>query len=142
VLFVVVVLAHERRKVRHLAITEAPSASWTGQQIVNAFPFETPPKYLLRDRDGVYGANFVQRMRDLGPKRNYDAVRPRSGRQSQAYRRQVLVPPDWAGGGVHAIATNGRQDEQDLQDGSKYCSRGDCDASAESESLESLKTET
>ena len=66
VLFVFVVFAHERRKVLHFAVTEAPSASWAGQQIVNAFPFETPPKYLLHDRDGVYGADFVQRMRGLG----------------------------------------------------------------------------
>ena len=44
VLFVFVVLAHERRRVLHIAVTEAPSAAWAGQQIVNAFPFETPPK--------------------------------------------------------------------------------------------------
>ena len=66
VLFVFVVLAHERRKVLHFAVTEAPSASWAGQQIVNAFPFETPPKYLLRDRDGIYGAEFAKRAAALG----------------------------------------------------------------------------
>jgi transposase InsO family protein len=66
VLFVFVVLAHERRKVLHFAVTKAPSAAWSGQQIVNAFPFETPPKYLLRDRDGVYGAEFSRRVAALG----------------------------------------------------------------------------
>ena len=66
VLFVFVVLAHERRRVMHFAVTEAPSASWAGQQIVNAFPFETPPKYLLRDRDGLYGAEFTKRVTALG----------------------------------------------------------------------------
>lgn len=66
VLFVFVVLAHERRKVLHFAVTEAPSAAWAGQQIVNAFPFETPPKYLLRDRDGTYGAVFTKRVTALG----------------------------------------------------------------------------
>jgi len=55
-LFVFVVLAHERRRVLHFAVTDAPSAHWAGQQIVNAFPYATPPKYLLRDRDGIYGA--------------------------------------------------------------------------------------
>ena len=66
VLFVFIVLAHERRKVLHFAVTEAPSASWAGQQIVNAFPFATPPKYLLRDRDGVCGAEFARRVAALG----------------------------------------------------------------------------
>ena len=66
VLFVFVVLAHERRKVLHFAVTEAPSASWAAQQVVNAFPFKVPPKYLLRDRDGIYGAEFIKRMAALG----------------------------------------------------------------------------
>jgi len=66
VLFVFVVLAHERRRVLHFAVTEAPSAAWVGQQIVIAFPFETPPKYLLRDRDGIYGAEFTKRVMGLG----------------------------------------------------------------------------
>ena len=66
VLFVFVVLAHDRRKVLHFAVTEAPSAAWAGQQIVSAFSFETPPKYLLRDRDGVYGAEFTKRVTALG----------------------------------------------------------------------------
>jgi hypothetical protein len=66
VLIVFIVLAHERRKVVHFAITEAPSAFWTGQQLVDAFPFETPPKILLRDRDGTYGSDFVRRVASLG----------------------------------------------------------------------------
>lgn len=53
VLFVFVVLAHERRKIRHFAITEAPSAGWTAQQVVEAFAFEPASKYLLWDRDGI-----------------------------------------------------------------------------------------
>jgi putative transposase len=40
--------------------------SWPGQQVVNAFPFETPPKYLLGDRDGIYGAEFAKRVAALG----------------------------------------------------------------------------
>ena len=63
--FVFVVLALDRRKVLHFAVTEAPSAVWAGQQIVNAFPFETPPQYLLRDRDGTYGAEFTKRVTAL-----------------------------------------------------------------------------
>ncbi len=52
-LYVFVVLAHERRRVVHFNVTEGPSARWTGQQIINAFPYEEAPRYLLRDRDGI-----------------------------------------------------------------------------------------
>ena len=50
-LFVLVVLAHSRRKVLHFNITENPTAQWTAQQIVEAFPWKGEPEYLLRDRD-------------------------------------------------------------------------------------------
>ena len=53
-LYVMIVITHERRKVVHFNITEAPTAEWAAQQVVNAFPFDTAPKYLLRDRDSIY----------------------------------------------------------------------------------------
>ena len=53
VLFVLVVLAHHRRRVLHFGVTEHPTAAWTAQQIVEAFPDDTAPAYLLRDRDQV-----------------------------------------------------------------------------------------
>jgi putative transposase len=56
VLFVLVVLAHQRRRVVHFNVTERPTARWTGQQIIEAFPWDTAPKYLLRDRDAIYGS--------------------------------------------------------------------------------------
>jgi len=58
VLFVLVVLAHHRRRVVHFDITEHPIAQWTGQQITEAFPWDTAPKYLLRDRAAIYGSQF------------------------------------------------------------------------------------
>ena len=58
VLFVLIVLAHDRRKVLHFNVTEHPTTQWTAQQLVAAFPWETAPKYLLRDRDAVYGEWF------------------------------------------------------------------------------------
>ena len=58
VLFVLVVLAHDRRRVVHVNVTEHPTAHWTAQQIVEAFPNDTAPSYLLRDRDRVYGEQF------------------------------------------------------------------------------------
>jgi len=58
-LYVLVVMAHERRKIIHFNITDSPTAFWTGQQIVNAFPENTAPRYLIRDRDGIYGRKFA-----------------------------------------------------------------------------------
>jgi putative transposase len=66
VLFVLVILAHERRRVVHLNITEHPTAEWTAQQVVEAFLWEEVPRYLLRDRDGIYGITFRQRVRHMG----------------------------------------------------------------------------
>jgi putative transposase len=56
VLFVFVVLAHNRRRVLHFNVTEHPTAAWTTQQIVDAFPDDSAPSYLLRDPDSVASA--------------------------------------------------------------------------------------
>jgi putative transposase len=66
VVFVLVVLAHQRRRVLHFNVTEHPTAAWTAQQIVDAFPDDTAPAYLLRDRDSVYGDSFRRRVKGLG----------------------------------------------------------------------------
>jgi len=66
VLFVLVVLAHHRRRVLHFNVTEHPTAAWTAQQIVEAFPEDSAPHYLLRDRNGVYGHAFRQRAKGMG----------------------------------------------------------------------------
>jgi transposase InsO family protein len=66
VLFVLIVLAHERRRVVHFNVAEHPTAQWTAQQLIEAFPWETPPKYLLRDRDAVCGDRLQQRVAHLG----------------------------------------------------------------------------
>src|SRR2546422_4917939 len=65
-LFVLVVLAHSRRKVLHFNVTEKPTAQWTAQQIAEAFPWDSAPKYLLRDRDAIYGEAFQKRVRGMG----------------------------------------------------------------------------
>lgn len=62
VLFVFIILAHERRRIVHFNITEHPTAQWTAQQIVEAFPWDTAPRYLLRDRDSIYGGVFQNRV--------------------------------------------------------------------------------
>jgi transposase InsO family protein len=65
-LYVLVLITHQRRKVVHFNITEAPTAEWTAQQVVNAFPYDTAPRYLLRDRDSIYGPVFSRRVESLG----------------------------------------------------------------------------
>ena len=62
VLYVLVVLAHDRRRVVHFNVTAHPTAAWTAQQIIEAFPEETAPRFLLRDRDQIYGEEFRRRV--------------------------------------------------------------------------------
>jgi putative transposase len=66
VLFVFIILAHERRRTVHFNITEHPTSIWTAQQIVEAFPWDTAPRYLLRDQDSVYSVTFQHRIKNLG----------------------------------------------------------------------------
>ena len=66
VLFVFLVLSHDRRKVVHFNVTDSPSAVWTARQITEAFPYDTAPKYMIRDRDGTYGHEFSRRVRSMG----------------------------------------------------------------------------
>ena len=66
VLFVFLVLAHERRRILHFNITTNPTAEWTAHQIVGAFPWDNAPRYLLRDRDKIYGSYFQRRVKNMG----------------------------------------------------------------------------
>src|SRR6516165_8280181 len=65
-LFVFVVLRHDRRELLHVNVTDHPSAVWAARQIIESFPEETAPKYLLRDRDAIYGEEFVRRIKGMG----------------------------------------------------------------------------
>jgi transposase InsO family protein len=66
VLYVFVILLHRRREVVHFNVTDSPAAAWTAQQIVEAFPDDSAPRYLLRDRDSIYGREFRQRVKGIG----------------------------------------------------------------------------
>jgi putative transposase len=66
VLFVLVILMHERRCAVRFHITEHPTAPWTAQQVIEAFPWGEAPRYLLHDRDRIYGTSFRQRVRHVG----------------------------------------------------------------------------
>jgi len=52
----------------HFNVTTNPTAEWTAQQVVEAFPWDTAPKYLMRDRDGIYGKAFRNRVENMGIK--------------------------------------------------------------------------
>jgi putative transposase len=58
VLFVLVILSHARRRVVHFNVVEHPTAAWTAQQVVNAFPDDAAPRWLLRDRDSITVTRF------------------------------------------------------------------------------------
>jgi transposase InsO family protein len=66
VLFVLIVLEHERRKVLHFNVTEHPTGAWTAQQIVEAFANRAAAQYLIRDRDSRYSAEVRLRIKSLG----------------------------------------------------------------------------
>ncbi len=66
VLYVFLVLRHDRRQMVHFNVTANPYAVWTAQQIINAFPYEQAPRFLLRDRDGIYGKYFTDRIESMG----------------------------------------------------------------------------
>ena len=66
VLYVMVLLYHERRRVVHFNVTEHPTAQWAAQQVVDAFPYDEAPRFLLRDNDGIYGVDFQRRVKGLG----------------------------------------------------------------------------
>lgn len=66
ILYVFVILHHERREIVHFNVTEHPTAQWAAQQLVEAFPFDSAPRYLLRDRDSIYGGRFRNRVKNLG----------------------------------------------------------------------------
>jgi putative transposase len=59
-------LAHDRKKIMRTAVTEHPTAGWLSRQVTEAFPWETAPRYLLRDRDASFGPDFRSRVEAMG----------------------------------------------------------------------------
>jgi transposase InsO family protein len=75
VLYVFVILSNARRRIVHFNVTDSPSAVWAGQQIVEAFAWDTAPKYLIRDRDGKFGDEFARRVESMDIKQVLIAAR-------------------------------------------------------------------
>ena len=87
VLYVFLVLAHERRRIVHFAVTAHPTAEWTAHQLREAFPWDSAPRYLLRDRDRIFGQEFVNQVKAMGIKQMLSA--PRSPWQ-RAYVERLI----------------------------------------------------
>ena len=87
ILYVFLVLAHDRRRILHFAVTGHPTAAWTAHQLREAFPWDTAPRYLLRDRDRIFGQEFVEQVKAMGIKQVLSA--PRSPWQ-RAYIERVI----------------------------------------------------
>jgi len=85
VLFVLLVLSHDRRRIVHFNVTAHPTAAWTAQQLREAWPWDTAPRFLVRDRDAIYGLTFQRVAQGL----NIDDVltAPRAHRPGPAPRR-------------------------------------------------------
>lgn len=65
-LYGVIVLGHDRRKIIHFDVTAHPTQNWLARQMTEAFPWDTVPRYLLRDRDASYGRSFTDRLQAMG----------------------------------------------------------------------------
>jgi len=87
ILYVFVVLSHKRRVIAHFNITQHPTAQWTAQQLTEAFPFESAPQYLVRDRDAIYGEVVRKRIKSLGIKEI--VIAPRSPWQNPFAERVI-----------------------------------------------------
>jgi transposase InsO family protein len=86
-LYVMIILAYDRRKIVRTAVTEHPTAAWLSRQVTEGFPWDTAPRYLLRDRDASYGSEFCNRIEAMGITQVVTA--PRSPWQN-AYVERVI----------------------------------------------------
>jgi len=87
VFFVFVVLGNHRRDILHFNVTDSPTAVWAAQQMREAFPWDPTPRYLIRDRDGVFGAEFTRRVESMGIRQVL--ISPRSPWQSPYMERVI-----------------------------------------------------
>jgi putative transposase len=87
ILYVFVVLRHDRRRVVHFNVTAHPTAVWTARQVVQAFPYDEAPRFLIRDRDGIYGEDVQRRIRNMGIEEVL--IAPRSPWQSPYVERLI-----------------------------------------------------
>jgi transposase InsO family protein len=86
-LFAFLIIGHGRRQLLWFAVTRHPTAEWLAQQMVEAFPWDTAPSYLVRDNDGAYGQTFKDRVRAMGIRDR--PISPRSPWQNPYVERLI-----------------------------------------------------
>jgi transposase InsO family protein len=86
-LFAFLVVSHGRRQLLWFAVTKHPTAEWLAQQIAEAFPWDTAPRYLIRDNDAAYGQAFTNRVRRMGIRDR--PIAPRSPWQNPYVERLI-----------------------------------------------------
>jgi len=74
-LFVLVILRHQRRRLLSLTVKANPTAEWIAHRITDAFPWNEAPDYLIRDRDGSYGHAVTKRLAAMGIRDHPTAAR-------------------------------------------------------------------
>jgi transposase InsO family protein len=126
------ILAHDRRRILHFNVTSSPSAEWTALQVVQAFPDDSAPRYLLRDRDCIYGRYFRHRVKNLGTKEVLTAARspwqnPYVERLIGSIRRECLD---------HVIVLNEQHLRRVLRSYFQYYHRSRCHLSLEGDAPE------
>ena len=95
ILFVLIILSHDRRRILHVNVTTQPTAAWTARQLLEACGTDVEPRYLLRDRDAIYGKAFRRQVTALGIKEVTTAPRspwqnPYAERLIGSIRRECL----------------------------------------------------
>jgi transposase InsO family protein len=116
VLFVFVVLSHDRRRVMHFNVREHPTEAWTAQQIRETFPWNEAPRYLIRDRDAIFGQEVIAVAKGMGISEVVTAARspwqnPYVERLIGSIRRECLD---------HVIVWNERSLRQTLRSYFRY----------------------
>jgi len=86
-LYVFVILDIDRRRIVDFGVTRHPTAEWTANMFVGAFPWGPAPDYLIRDRDGIYGKSFQKKVKSMGVKEL--VIDPRSPWQNPFVERFV-----------------------------------------------------
>lgn len=74
-LYVFLALSLDRRRIVHFNVTASPTSAWISLQLTQACPFDTAPRFLIRDRDGLYGNEVVETIRVLGIEQKLIAYR-------------------------------------------------------------------
>ena len=87
ILFVLIILSHDRRRILHVNVTTHPTAAWTARQLLEACGTDVEPRYLLRDRDAIYGKAFRRQVTALGI--NEVTTAPRSPWQNPYAERLI-----------------------------------------------------